>query len=158
MGELSKLKKEYSKLASKFNLPKFEILNQRFDIEKLADRETDMLLREIRRAIMEKTATYFKFVEMFLNPTTAPMFFLAMIKKLNGVARRPLEELYIELGKLEIESIELENSYNEKKEAEFIIYVNQKWNQISERFADLIEKINFSLKMREERKDGSYFG
>jgi len=158
MSELSKLKKEYSRLASKFNLPEFEILNHRFDIEKLAGKETDMLLREIRRAIMEKTVTYFKFVEMFLNPAAAPMFFLAMIKKLNGIARQPLEELYIELGKLEIESIELENSYNEKKEADFVKSVNQKWDKISERFAELIQKINLSLKTREEKKDGSYFG
>ena len=158
MSELLKLKKEYSKLASKYNLPKFEILNQKFDIEKLAGRETDMLLREIRRAIMEKAVTYFKFVEIFLNPGTAPMFFLAMIKRLNGIAREPLEEIYVELGKLEIESIELENSYDEKKEAEFIKSVNQKWDNISKKFTELLEKINFSLKARDEKKDRSYFG
>jgi hypothetical protein len=158
MEDLSKLKKSYEHFQQKYKLPGFEALNHRFDIEKLADHETDMLVREVRRAIMEKAATYFKFIEIFINPSSAPMFFVAAIKRMNGIDRQPLEQLYVELGKLEVDSIELENSYDEKKEAEFIKKINEKWDSISKRFAELTTKMKKSFEGQEEKKEKSYFG
>jgi len=158
MENLKKFKKDYENIQQKYKLPSFEMLNQRFDIEKLAERETELLVREIRRAIIDKASNYFKFIEIFINPGAAPMFFVAVIKRMNGIDRAPLEQLYIELGKMEVDSIELENSYDEKKEAEFIKKANEKWDSIAKRFAELTAKMKKSFEGQEEKKDKSYFG
>jgi len=155
--DLKDLKKEYEKIAKKYSLPKFSEMNKRFEIEKLAGRETEMLVREIRRIMMEKASNYFKFSEVFINPGTAPMFFLAAIKKMDGIDKKPLEELYIELGKLEVEAISLENIYDEKKEADFIKKTYKKWEDISKRFGSLMERVMKSAEKQSEKKERSYF-
>ena len=45
--------KKYLELNKKHNLPKFDELNRDFEIDKL-DKETDFLLKAIRKIIMEK--------------------------------------------------------------------------------------------------------
>jgi hypothetical protein len=156
--DLKRLKAEYAQLAKKYSLPNFEVMNQKFEIEKLADHETELLARELRRVMMEKASNYFKFIELFINPQTAPIFFLAVIKKINGIERKPLEELYVELGKLEIESINLENEYNEKKEAEFIKRLNKKWEEITKKLGEMIEKLKKASEQEGKEKEKSYFG
>ncbi len=118
--DLSKLKKQYEKLRKKYKLPSFEELNKDFEIEKLQEKETETLSREIRRSMVDKNLAYLKFTEMFINPATAPMFFLALIKGLDSKEKKLVQELYMQLGKFEIESIALDNEYNEKKDGEFI--------------------------------------
>ena len=46
---LEELKKKYEKLQKQYSLPSFEKLNEEFDIEKIAENETDFLLREVRK-------------------------------------------------------------------------------------------------------------
>jgi hypothetical protein len=156
--DLKKLKLDYEKTAKKYSFPKFSEMNKRFEIEKLAGRETEMLVREIRRIMMEKTANYFKFTEIFINPGSAPMFFLTAIKKMNGIERKPLEELYVDLGKLEVEAISLESAYDEKKEAAFIKKVYKKWELISKKFSELMERVMKSAEQQSEKKERFYFG
>jgi hypothetical protein len=86
------------------------------------------------------------------------MFFLAAIKKMNGIDKKPLEELYIELGKLEVEAIALENIYDEKKEVDFIKKVYKKWDVISKKFANLMERVMKSAEQQSEKKERFYFG
>lgn len=157
-SNLKKLKNEYAKLAKKYSLPKFEDLNKKFEIERAAERETEMLLREIRRVMVDKASNYFKFIELFINPQTAPLFFLAVIKRVNGIERKSLEEIYTELGKLEIDSIALENIYEEKKEAEFIKKLDKKWFEITKKFSEIVEKLKKSAEEESEKKEKSYFG
>jgi hypothetical protein len=107
---------------------------------------------------MEKASNYFKFTELFINPSTAPLFFLTAIKRMNGIDRKPLEELYIELGKLELESIALENEYDEKKEAVFIKKLDNNWSSISKKLGELISKVRKSAEEEGKEKQKSYFG
>ena len=51
---LEELKKEYEKLKKKHNLPIFKGMNEDFEIEKLQEKETELLLREVRRIMIEK--------------------------------------------------------------------------------------------------------
>ena len=79
-SSLEELKKDYLILQKKYKMPSFKELNEEFDIEKAAEHETDCLIREIRKAIMDKVIAYLRFVEMLLNPSNAPMFFFALVK------------------------------------------------------------------------------
>lgn len=156
--DIKRLKAEYSQLEKKHKLPDFKMLNEKFEIEKLADHETELLAREIRRVMMERVSNYFKFIELFINPQTAPLFFLVVIKKMNGLDRKPLEEFYVELGKLEIESISLENEYNEEKEVEFIKKIIKKWEELTKKFSELIDKVKKASEQEGKEKEKSYFG
>ena len=157
-SNLIELKKEYEKFRKKYKLPKFSELNQEFEIEKIQEKETEFLLREIRRAIGEKIVALLRFFELFLNPQTAPLFILAMLKNVNLNDKELIEKIYYKLVNFELTSITLDIIYNEKKEVEFIKEVTKKWQELKPElynFSKIIERIKFREK---ERKRKSYFG
>ena len=63
---LDDLKKAYERLRQKYKLPLFGEMNNDFEIEKLQERETETLSREIRRAMMDKNVAYLKFTEILI--------------------------------------------------------------------------------------------
>ncbi len=155
---LDELKKAYERLRKKYSLPSFEELNKDFEIEKLQERETETLSREIRRTIAEKNLAYLKFIEMFMNPSTAPMFFLALIKSLNSEEKKLVEELYVDLGKYEIKSIALDNTYNEKKDAVFIKNFYKEWQKIKEKLDKILKAIEEAWERKAEKRERDYLG
>src|SRR4030042_4612405 len=129
---LEKLKKDYDKLRKKYNLPAFKEVNEAFDIEEVAEQETECLLRQIRKHMMDKVVAYLRFIEMLLNPSNAPMFFFALVKGLTASDKRLLDHLYERLGEFEIDVIALDCKYNEKEEADFINKAVLKWKDIKD--------------------------
>lgn len=156
--ELEKFKKKYSVLEKKYSLPSFKSLCEDFDTERAAERDSDYVLREIRKVIVDKIFTYLRFVELLLNPANAPMFFLGMIKGLNGSDKKTIERIYFKLGETEIDVIELDNSYSEKAEAEFLIKISKEWQDIKEDIKDIISAIKSNWNNRGEKREKSYLG
>lgn len=156
--KLAKLKKEYSALAKKYNLPAYSAINEEFDIEKAAGQETDTLLREIRKVIMDKVLAYLRFTELLLNPTNAPMFFFAILKGLSNDDKKILEGLYVQLGRLEIEVIEIDNDYSEKGEAEFINRVYCVWKGIKSDMKGISKALQRGWDKKCETREKSYLG
>ena len=68
-SSLNKLKNSYNSLKSKYNLPEFKVLNENFEIEGLSGDETDILLKKIRKQLMEKVFFNIRTLETFLNPS-----------------------------------------------------------------------------------------
>lgn len=157
-GKLAKLKEEYSKLAAKYKLPKYQILNEEFDVEKVQELETDTLLREVRKVIMDKVIAYLRFIELLINPSNAPMFFFAMLKGLDSSDKKILDEIYTKLGRLEIEVIEIDNDYSEKGEAAFILHVFKEWQDIKESMKKVSKSLRTSWDKKTEKKEKSYLG
>lgn len=155
---LKELKKDYSKLQNQYKLSSFQNLNEDFDIEKIAGNETDYLLREIRKHIMDKVIAYLRFTEMLLNPSNAPMFFLSLIRGLNSQDKRILERMYERLGSLEIDVIVLDARYNEKDEAEFIEKVSKEWKDISKEMVKLTEVLKRNWNQKSNKNHRDYFG
>lgn len=153
-SNLEELKKDFASLQKKYKLPSFQQLNEEFDIEKIAERETECLLREIRKAVMEKVIAYLRFIEMLLNPSNAPIFFFALIKGLTSQDKRILERIYERLGSFEIDVIELDCRYSEKEEAEFIKRIFKEWKYIGEEILKLVEILrrNWNQKSRENHR------
>lgn len=155
---LAKLKKEYSSFEKKYKLPKFHYLNAEFEIEKLQGHETDFLLREIRRTMTDKIAAFLKFFELFLNPQAAPLFILSALKSISSQEKEKIEKIYKKIIQLEIKSISLDISYEEKREADFIKNTYEKWQVLKEELKIIDDILS---KIKEEtvaRKDKSYFG
>jgi len=155
---LKALKKEYEKLKLKYSLPSFKEINEDFDIEKLQEKESELLIREVRRAMIEKNLIYLRFVEMFMSPSTAPMFFLVLVRGLNSEEKKLLEELYTKLGRREIKSIYLDNEYNERKEAEFIKKFYKEWQEIKSKFGSVLRAVEEGWERKSERKEKGYLG
>lgn len=157
-SDLKELKKDYLVLQKKYSLPAFQQLNEEFDIEKVAEHETDCLLREIRKAIMDKAIAYLRFIEMLLNPTNAPMFFFALVKGLTAQDKRSLERIYEKLGSFEIDVIELDCRYNEKDEAEFIKKIAVEWKDIGNEMIKLVEILRRNWSQKSGKSNRGYFG
>jgi len=157
-SSLEDMKKDYEKLKSKYSLPSFKELNEEFDIEKAAEHETECLMREARKLVMEKVVVYLRFIETLLNPSNAPMFFFALVKGLTASDKKLLEKLYDKLGSFEIESIELDCNYNEKNEAEFIKIIFVEWKDIKDEMLKLTEILKRNWNQKSEKDEKGYLG
>lgn len=156
--KLDKLKRDYRILEQKYKLPSYQQLNEEFDIEKVQELETDTLLREVRKVVMDKVIAYLRFIEMLLNPSQAPMFFFALLKGLDNGDKKILEELYAKLGRLEIEVIVIDNDYSEKGEADFIKHLFNEWKGVKEDMKKISKSLRNSWDKKSERKEKSYLG
>jgi len=155
---LEDLKKDYKEIQEKHNLPDFEKLNQDFQIEKIAEVETDLLIREVRRFMSEKFSNYLRFIEAILNPINVPMFIFSVIKSLGTEEKEKLTETYKMLSKKELELIELDVEFSEEKEAEFIKNSYKLWQEIKKDLLEVLEKIKDNWDNKSEINNKKYFG
>jgi hypothetical protein len=155
---LKKLKKDYEVLAKKYTLPSFDKLNEEFVIEKVSEFETDLLLKLIRNFMSEKIATYMRVVENLLNPVNAPMFVFSMVKSLDKSDKEKLFEIYKKFSKIEIELIELDLEYSEKKEANFIKEAFKLWDEVRKDLLFLVGKMKENIDVKSEANEKNYFG
>jgi len=154
--ELKDLKKEYSDLAEKYKLPSFKELNENFEIEKI-DKDTEILLRDVRKVMMEKIVNSLGFLEMFLNPMNAPRMYLAYMKNMGSEERQSIEKIYGLFAGLNVIALEGEIDYSEKKEVEIIKEIFKAWITAKPDFMKLFAAMK---KPNGEtiRKERSYFG
>ncbi len=155
---LEKLKQDYEKLRRKGKLPSFQLLNEEFEIERIAEHETDTLLREIRKAITEKTIAFLRFFELIINPSNAPFFLLSIIKHFSALDKKLVEKIYQQLCGFEIEAINLDFKYNEKAEAGFINDAVKKWRCMQDDLQEISKSMERAWNASFEKKERSYFG
>ncbi len=155
---LENLKENYEKLRKKYKLPNFQQLNEDFDVERIAEKETDFLLREIRKVMVDKALSYLRFFEYWINPSSAPMFILSLSKTLSSGTMKTIDSLYKELVEVELEVIGIDNIYSEKKEAVFIIKLAKEWKSVKENVADIAKTLKTAWKQKAGKKERSYFG
>ncbi len=155
--KLNDLKKEYAVLQKKYKLPPFDQLNLNFDIERALERETDYLLREIRRNVADKVYLYLKFCEMILNPSNAPFFMFSLIKNLSAGEKKKIDELYKKLAKMDIDMMDLDLNYSEKKEADFINSIFKEWKGINENLTLVVKSFKGSFDKSNEGNSKAYF-
>jgi len=155
---LESLKSSYDKFMVRYSLPEFYELNKMFDIEEI-NKDTDFLLRKIRRVISERISAYSRFVEIILNPSNAPVFFFNLLKKLDSQDIEEIKEVYSILGNLELEMLSMDLEYSESKEADFIKKIV---NIFEDKIKPSLIKIIGQLENKDtlDKKDNrkSYFG
>lgn len=155
---LTILKKDYVKIQEKYDLPSFESLNEDFQIERVAEAETEILIREIRKFMADKFSNYLRFVEIILNPVNAPMFIFSVIKSINTVEKNKLKEIYKKLAKIEVKLIALDIEFSEEEEAEFVRESFNIWQEIKKDLLSVVDIINKNLDNKFEVNGGSYLG
>jgi hypothetical protein len=157
-SKLEKLKQNYKRIQEIHNLPDFDILNSEFGIEKIAEVETDFLIREVARIVAEKFSNYLRFVELILNPVNSPMFIFSIMKNIGEEEKKKISEIYKELTKIELTLIELDLDFSEKKEANFINNSYNSWIEMKKEFLSIIEKVKLNWDNKKENNKNGYFG
>lgn len=156
---IEKVKEDYENLKKKYSLPDFKELEEEFDIGKVFEKdcETNFILRDIRKIINEKLSAYLHLFETFMNPASAPLFVLSMVKNLNDEDRKRIKELHKKIVKLTIIIMKLDTIYNEKTEAEFINLVFKEWKGMRKPIYEILERLDSEEKNNSENQRG-YFG
>lgn len=154
--DLVTLKKEYSELSKKHKLPAFKELNGDFEVEKI-ERESDYILRVVRKVMMEKIVNSLNFLELLMNPANAPKMYIGYIRTMSVEDRKEIDKMYGSIGDLSIQSLALEIDYSEKSEAELINKIFNTWNANKPSFKKIISNMNRPNKP-EVKKDKTYFG
>ena len=155
---LDKLKESYELIRIRHNLPEFKFMNEEFQIEKIADSETEILIREVRKYVGDKLVNYMRFIEGLLNPVNANMFIFSVVKLLDADDKKKLSDMYKELMKIEIKFIELDLDFNEEKEAVFIHDSIKFWQTTKKDMLGVMEKINAKWDDKSETNSKGYFG
>ena len=157
-GDLENLKEEYVVLQEKYELPNFGNLNNDFQIEKVSESETDFLLKEIRKVIVERLFGYLIFVESLLNPANAPMFVYSIVKTFGVQEKETLTEIYKKLAKREVDLIELDIVSTEEGEAKFIKDSYKLWQEIKKDILKVVDVIKKNWDVKAETSKKNYFG
>lgn len=153
--KLKELKKEYLRLEKKYKLPKFIELNRDFEIDKL-DKDTDLLLRAVRKLMMEKIVNSMSFLEMLVNPVNAPRMYIPYVRTMSLEDRKIIDKIYVELAGLTLLSLELEIESNEKNEADVIKRAFSVWQGLKPVFRIILNNIKKPRNF--EKRERSYFG
>ncbi len=156
--KLEMFKSAYKKIQEKHGLPYFEFMNQNFEIENLCEAETELLLKRVRKQVMEKVSSGLRALEMFLNAQNAPLFIFSVVKSFSQTDKEILESLYNKFAEFEIEAFGLESVHNEQREAEFIKIVCATWKDVTADFDRIYHSMKVNYKKESKKHDKSYLG
>lgn len=157
-SKLDRLKKRYSEIQSKHNLPSFEQMNEDFNIERSSEYEFELLIREMRKYISDKLQNYMRFVETIIHPTNASMFIFSIIKTISEDDKKKLTEVYKKLARYEVELIDLDIQYSEEKEANFIREFFKVWQEVKKDMLDVVGVVRDNWDKEVEKNSKAYFG
>ena len=156
--DLKELKKSYNDLSKKHKVPSFEKLNEYFEIDRI-ERDTDYILREVRKAMMEKIIGYVRFLEMILNPSQAPPMFIMFMKGITEKERGMVNDVYKSFIELELKSLKLEIDYSEEHEVETINLIFETWGEKRKVLKDIIGFFEKNWKTEKiDKKTRGYYG
>lgn len=150
------VKQEYLNLQKKFDLPKYQQINQDFELSNIED--TDFLLRDIRRKITEKLSFYTKIIEDLMQPDGS-FSSLHECRALNEEEKDNIFNLYSELMMIDRDSVILSLQADDTKDAEFINISYKKWQEMKPKLLSLLKKIRLTWDEKTEPGEKvRYFG
>jgi hypothetical protein len=139
-------------------LPAFKAITEDFDIEKVFEKDSNFVLRDIRHAIVEKITAYSQFFETLQNPSSAPMFIFALLRNTTEADKVIISEIYNKLAKVQIDSIKLDTIYSEQNEATFIKETHETWQDLKGKILKLIQKLEKETEKETTSGTKGYFG
>jgi len=147
----------YNELKQKHGLPEFKILAEDFDIEKITEKESNFLIREIRRTINEKLSAYMHLFETLINPSAPPMFIFSVLRGIREEDKESIKEIYKKLSRLQIEVMKLDTIYSEREEVEFVKDTFAEWQDLKKTIYKIIENLDENVEKEDNSKKRSYF-
>lgn len=148
---------KYNELKEKYSLPEFKKICEDFDIEKVGDKNSNFLLREIRRVMNEKVSAYLHLFETLINPTSPPIFVFSILRGTSNSDKESMKEIYKILAKTQLEIMKLDTVYKKSTEAEFIINTFDVWQKLKPTIISIIENFETNFEKDDSSKKSSYF-
>ncbi|MBS3083297.1 hypothetical protein J4423_00675 [Candidatus Pacearchaeota archaeon] len=125
--KLTELIENYSKLQKKYSLPSFDEMNSAFEIGKIK-KDSGVLLKDIRRIIVDKFAYYLKLIETIVNPSQAPPMFMMLLKEITPEDKKIIDSVFSSFMEVELISYKLDVVSDDSNEVEFILKAFGVWN------------------------------
>jgi hypothetical protein len=150
--------KEYNLLKEKYGLPEFDLIARDFDAEKILEKETNFIVREVRIAISEKISSYLNLFETLINPSAPPIFIFSVLRNLNSENKETIKRIYKRLSKLQVEVMKLDTIYDESREVLYVKKALKEWQNLKVEIYDLIENFEKGLEEDNGSKNRGYFG
>jgi|TARA_B100001971_G_C17996946_1_gene435244 predicted type IV restriction endonuclease len=148
----------YDLLKEKYGLPEFDLIARDFDAEKILEKETNFIVREVRIVISEKLSSYLNLFENLINPSSPPMFIFSILRNLNPENKEAIKDIYKKLSKLQIEVMKLDTLYEESREVLYVKKVVKEWQNLKVEIYDLIDGLEKGLEEDNGSKNRGYFG
>lgn len=152
------VKKQYSDLQVKYNLPGFDALNEDFGVCRADVDRIDLLLKEIRRFLSDKLRSYESFIEAILNPSNAGLLIFTFVKALSSTDKEKLTEIYKKLASFELELMSLDLKYSEEEEARFIKEFFEFWQIAKEDLLLIVGNVKENWSKESKKSNNGYFG
>ena len=149
------LREEFEEL--EYNLPDFDLLAEDFDIEKVFEKESSFLLREVRKIIVEKLSAYLQLFETFMNPGSSPMFVYSVLRNITEEDRDLIKDLYKRLSGYQLRAVRLDTVYNEENEAKFILESFNDWQELKHEVYDILERLEKDSGEKGDSNKNGYF-
>jgi len=140
-----------------YDLPDFDGLMEDFDNEKVFEKESSFLLREIRKMIVEKLSAYLQLFETFMNPSSSPMFVYSVLRNISEDDREMIKDLYKRLSEYQLRAVRLDTVYNEEKEAKFILESFNDWQKLKHEVYGILERLEKGEDEKSESSKGAYY-
>lgn len=153
--ELKELKKAYEPLAKKYKLPNFKELNEEFEVEKI-DYESEIVLKAVRKCMMEKIINTLGFFEMLLNPVNVPRMYIPYVRAMGLDDKKDIDKIYDSFAALSLSALDAEVDYSESGEAEMVKKIFSAWNSIKPEFRRVMA--NMKKPISNVKKERSYYG
>ena len=151
------IEEEYDHLSKKYGLPDFDAMSQDFDIEKLYDKNTSYLAREIRRIINEKISAYLHLFETLLNPRGSPVFILKILSNISKSDKHSIQAIYKMLTEIQIQIMKLDTIYSEESEIQFIKKTFTEWQTLKQDIFGLCEMFETNFENNDKFESRTYF-
>ena len=151
------IKEEYENLSKKYKIPKFEILNEDFELEFI--KEKPFLLKQVRRKMNEKVIFFCRIVESLLYPNPQNIINVNELNSFSNDKKSELEKIYKELMYFERSSLFLDVLPEDKKEVEYINNFFNSGNRIKKHVEETVKTMQESWKNDiKETEKNDYFG
>ena len=135
----SDIKKHYEELKKKHSLPDYKSMDNDFEISKIDD--TNFLLREISRKIIEKVEVFSGVLGFIVQPDTSSLADMHECGFFSETEKKKIFDLFKVLMTIDRTALELSIKNDEKELAKFIKDVHSKWGNIKKDVVDIVTKL-----------------
>ncbi|MBS3151028.1 hypothetical protein J4443_01465 [Candidatus Woesearchaeota archaeon] len=146
---LKELKDEYEKLSKKYSLPKFEQLDEEFEIRAIELDKSGILIKAILRGITNKLNIFMSYLEPIITAPPQNIHSLIEVRNLSDADRSRVFEFYKEISVLLHENLAVELK-SEREIAQQIKKVWKLWPKIKGEEINLLDKTTLAWKKKEE--------
>lgn len=150
------IKEGYNKL--KHKLPKFEDIDNEFELSTANIKDEAFLIRSVRRRLNDKIIFYCRIIEGLLYPNTNNFIGMMEVKAFDDSEKTKMTKIYKKLMEFERESLSIDVNPDEKKDFDFINRLFKEWKNFKEELINITKKMKNSWHLEEKEEKDVYFG